>query len=873
MNFMNLQVIPKQGSGGFILPVILRYRLALICILSAIAFVVMMMIRFEIAAEIHDVDAVGQENQTWTIAQVETDMIRYVDALDQAMHGSDPERFEEVFTWFDVLSGRVDALGNILKTRTPDLANSTEWQRLAGPIGILARHQRLIDPLYDSGERYADEDLQAFLKALPGMTMEARDLAGDLRGVIVRAFVTTTDDVSKIRTDLARTLSLFTVSLFITLALMAALITSIARQARERQRQFEKTEQEARNFMAMLDSSIDAVLIANAEGALLWGNAASKTVFGFDRNTTEPHCLSDYLPTREGTERQASLPTQGCQRVRLLARRSDGETFPVDVSVSKWSDGSRDDFMVYFLRDISEQVRFEEEISNARNAAMKGEEAKARFLAVMSHEMRTPLNGLLAAADLMSRKVTLSGDAARFTSIMRSCAYQTLDHINNVLELTRLEDQNGAHYARTNLPLLSVLRAIVVQFEADAEQRGIQINFKAEEEMDVHIEVATALLRRVIGNLLSNAVKFTDEGHIDVVVKVLPIEDTETWQIRISVCDTGIGISEANLSRIFETFETLDASYARVQEGSGLGLGIAKLAAEAMGGHIELKSHPGNGSNFTLVFPAKLSTCRTQSSPSPALRERRKLRILIAEDNKTSRELLYEVLHYSGHLVEVAEDGVEAVAKANLEPFDVILMDIAMPRLDGLMATRLIREQGPNQSTPVIGLTAQADAGILDMRLSSGFHTVLVKPASLDQIEDALAGLDDGEYEEDCDTEDVELVNLDNFMAKLRMVGWERIRELSAGCLSEALSGVSEIDDLSPDLLFDQTRIIAHREAGGAASLGFLELQREWLGMEWAAKAEDAPRILEGIVRIREIITETRILIEALFREESLKTA
>lgn len=872
MNFLKVSGFPRQRSGGSLLSAILQYRLTLICILSAIAFVVMMVIRFEIAAEIHDVDSVGQENQTWTIAQIETDLIRYVDALDQAMHGSDANRFEEVFTWFDVLSGRVDALTNILKTRAPDLARTAEWTRLTGPMGLLARHQDLIDPLYNSGERYAEADLHNFIKALPVMTVEARDLSGDLRRVIVRAFLSTTDDVSKIRTDLARTLSLFTASLFITLALMGALVTSMYRQARERQLQFKKTEREALNFIAMLDSSLDAVLIANAEGALLWGNAASKRVFGFDRNTGEEHCLYEYLQRPAGNENQNIL-LPGDQRVRLLARRTDGSTFPVDVSGSKWSDGSRDDFMVYFFRDISDQVSFEEEISEARNAAMKGEEAKARFLAVMSHEMRTPLNGLLAAADLMNRKVTLTGDAYRFTSIMRSCAYQTLDHINNVLELTRLEDQNGAHYARSNLPLLSVLRAIVVQFEADAEQRGIKINFKATDDMDIQIEAATALLRRVIGNLLSNAVKFTDEGHIDVLIKVLPTQDPETRQIRISVCDTGVGISEANLNRIFETFETLDASYARVQEGSGLGLGIAKLAAEAMGGHIELKSHPGSGSNFTLVFPAKISEIKAEPDFYPPSHDRRKLRILVAEDNKTSRELLCETLQFNGHFVELAEDGVEAVAKANLSLFDAILMDIAMPRLDGLMATRLIREQGMNMSTPVIGLTAQADAGMMNMHLAAGFQNVLLKPASLEQIEDALAGLEIENEDRDLGGDDVQLVNMAKFMVKLRMVGWEKIQDLCAGCLTEAQESAAAIESLAPEILLQEALNIAHREAGGAASLDFLELQREWLGIEAAARKAEAPRILAGIGRIREIIDETRILIEAVFREERLKTA
>lgn len=871
MDFLNTSRTPRQSLGGRLGDAVSRHRTTLFFLLACLLFSGFLIIRFEISGEIHDVDAVGQENQTWTISQLETDLVRYTDALDLALHGSGVDRFEDVFTWFDVLSGRVDALRSILKARTPDLANDPAWLGLAGPKGLLSHHRVLIDPLYESGDRYPEGDLRTFIVNLPEMMAEARQVSRDIRPVIVRAFLATTADVSTVRTELARTLSLFTGSLFITIALMAVLIGLIFRRAQERQKQLERSEREARNFLAMLDSSQDTVLIADSGGNILWGNPASASMLGYDRLAPSPPALSEFLlPNVPGGDLGGFTPET--QRIRLTARHIDGHNIPVEVSGSRWADGARDEFMVYFIRDISDRISFEEEMASARNAALKGEEAKARFLAVMSHEMRTPLNGLLAAADLMSRKVSLTGDAARFTAIMRSCAHQTLDHINNVLELTRLEDQDGAHYARTDVPLLAVLQAIAVQFEADAERRGVQINFAPQPENDIQIEASTALLRRVIGNLMSNAVKFTDEGHIDIVVKALPTDEAEMREIRISVCDTGIGISEENLNRIFETFETLDASYARVQEGSGLGLGIAKLAAEAMGGRIELKSHPGAGSNFTLVFPAKLSISPPQIPPVPEQTSHRKLRILVAEDNKTSRELLEETLLYIGHQVECASDGAEAVAKANLMTFDAILMDIAMPQIDGLMATRIIREQGLNKTTPVIGLTAQADAGIVDLPLSEGFRTVLLKPASLEQIEAALAGLDVVESE-DVDPDEVELVNMVNFMAKLRMVGWEKIRELSNECLGAAVASLTEIEDTMPDKLLEIARILAHREAGGAASLGFLELQREWLGMERAAKDESISRILEGISRIRDVIFETRTLLEVVFREESLKTA
>lgn len=849
-----------------------RLRLGLILLLSGAAFSVMIAMRFEIATDLQKAEASGSENHTWTISQIEADMVRYVDALDEASRHASPDNMAEVFEKFDTLSSRVDTLRFILLSRVPELAQEEGWTDLAGPMGLLERHQFIIDPVYQDFRDTDQVYIGRFADSLPQMAREARDVSEGMRPVVVSAYLGTTSQVAELRTDLDKTLDLFSASLVVAMTLSCLLMITLHYQGRERLELLHKTEKESRSFKATLDSSLDAVFVVDQRGKIIWGNAASKTVFGLDMAEKPAGYLDRLLNLGEhkGVVRDI-IHTSRRKRFRMTGTRSDGTVFPVDVSGSLWSDGSDEEVMVFFIRDISEQVSFEETLAAARNDAQKGDEAKARFLAVMSHEMRTPLNGLLAAADLMKRKVELSGDAARFTKIIQSCALDTLDHINNVLELTRLEDQHGAHYTRSSLPLISVLRAIIVQFEAEAEQRGLQINFKPEGNYDsLKIEAAPSLLRRVVVNFLSNAVKFTDFGHIDIVIRVRPGTEEGSRKIRISVCDTGIGIAEENIQKIFETFETLDASYARVREGSGLGLGIAKLAAEAMGGHIEVESRPERGSNFTLAFEASLSLTEEVTDQVATDYQERHLRLLVAEDNKFSRELLVEMLSFEGHSVEAAEDGVEAVAKANLKVFDAILMDLSMPHLDGLAATRLIKQQSLNTTTPIIGLTAQADMEMLQRYMDTGLVQVILKPASLEQITDCLYGIYADQDEIDADG--TELVQMQSFMKKMNMVGLDRIRSLSLGCLNESLEAAFSIDVVDENDFLRRSVTISHREAGGAASLGFIELQREWLGIETAAKSGHVDRVRAGIVRIRDIVAETRILLEDVFREASLET-
>ena len=842
-------------------------------LLSGAAFSVMIAMRFEIATDLQKAEASGSENHTWTISQIEADMVRYIYALDEASHHASPDNMAEVFQKFDTLSSRVDTLRVILSSRIPDLAREKGWIDLAGPAGLIRRHQIIIDPFYQDFQDKDRVDDRNFTETLLEMKREARAVSEGVRTVVVSAYLGTTSQVTELRTDLDKTLDLFSASLVVAMTLSCLLMITLHYQGRERLELLQKTEKESRSFKATLDSSLDAVFVVDQRGKIIWGNAASKTVFGLDMAEKPAGYLDRLLNLGEhkGIVRDI-IQTSRRKRFRMTGTRSDGTVFPVDVSGSLWSDGSDEEVMVFFIRDISEQVSFEETLAAARNDAQKGDEAKARFLAVMSHEMRTPLNGLLAAADLMTRKVELSGDAARFTRIIQSCALDTLDHINNVLELTRLEDQHGAHYTRSSLPLISVLRAIIVQFEAEAEQRGLQINFKPEGNYDnLKIEAAPSLLRRVIVNFLSNAVKFTDFGHIDIVIRVRPGTEEGSRKIRISVCDTGIGIAEENIQKIFETFETLDASYARVREGSGLGLGIAKLAAEAMGGHIEVESRPERGSNFTLAFEASLSLTEEVTDQVATDYQERHLRLLVAEDNKFSRELLVEMLSFEGHSVEAAEDGVEAVAKANLKVFDAILMDLSMPHLDGLAATRLIKQQSLNTTTPIIGLTAQADMEMLQRYMNTGLVKVILKPASLEQITDCLFGIYADQDEIDADG--TELVQMQSFTKKMKMVGRDRIRALSLGCLNESLEAIFSIDGLNEEDFLRRSVIISHREAGGAASLGFLELQREWLGIETAARSGHVDRVRSGTVRIREIVSSTRTLLEDVFREESLETA
>jgi CheY-like chemotaxis protein len=351
----------------------------------------------------------------------------------------------------------------------------------------------------------------------------------------------------------------------------------------------------------------------------------------------------------------------------------------------------------------------ERQLHEARNAAEAAAAVKGEFLANMSHELRTPLTSVLGFARLVDDEPDLSPDARRFIGRVLSGGKALLTTINDILDFSKLEA------GQLELKLEPVAPAPLIEealglFSLETDARGVALRAEGLGALPADLLLDGGRLRQVLLNLIGNAVKFTEAGSITVAAAY----DTAAERLSVSVRDTGPGIAPEAVDLLFRRFSQVDAGLTRKHGGTGLGLAICKGLVEAMGGRIGVASVPGDGTCFSFDVAAP-STARVEASPSedaPVAPLPPACRVLIVDDNPANRELVGAILTALGAEVAEAVDGEEGVAAAAAAPFDAILMDLRMPRLDGAQAALRIRSGGgPNAATPIIAFSADARPG------------------------------------------------------------------------------------------------------------------------------------------------------------------
>ncbi|WP_284877295.1 response regulator [Brevundimonas sp. MEB006b] len=376
----------------------------------------------------------------------------------------------------------------------------------------------------------------------------------------------------------------------------------------------------------------------------------------------------------------------------------------------------------------SHQAHLIEELEAARDKANAANDAKSNFLGVISHELRTPMNGVLGAAQLLSA-TRLETTQREYLSIIRNSGDNLLSLLNDILDMTKIE-AGKMNFEVVDVAVDGLNKRITGPFEAQAEAKGLTFVTTVEGDIPTVVRGDPLRVCQVVQNLLSNAVKFTEAGEIHYLVRGHRISDQRV-RFEFVVQDSGAGIAAADLERLFMPFTQVDTSSTRRFGGTGLGLTIARRMANIMGGDITVTSKLAEGSCFTLEIEAEVVEWAKPVAAAEVHAEiegGESLRVLVVEDHPVNRMILEAWMSSASHVTSTAENGQVAVDIAKDQPFDLIIMDVNMPVMDGLTATRIIREGGQNAGTPIVVLSASARHEDHEAGLQAGADAYLNKP-------------------------------------------------------------------------------------------------------------------------------------------------
>jgi PAS domain S-box-containing protein len=546
-----------------------------------------------------------------------------------------------------------------------------------------------------------------------------------------------------------------------------------------------------------IDHAGEAIFLLDGDARFIYANEAACNSLGYARQELIGVHLSQVdksFSPEMLRQAEAESTIENSVTLETFHDTKDGHSIPVEVRATRYLDFGGKKFVCAFARDISERKQREEELHQAREAAEAANRAKSEFLANMSHEIRTPMNGIIGMTEL-AMDTPLSTEQQEYLGMVKTSADSLLSIIDDILDFSKIE-AGKLELDPVSFQLRASIEETVKVLAVRAHQKGLELTCYISPETPDGLVGDLGRLRQILINLLGNAIKFTPKGEIELSIMSDIMSDimgdaagVDDHPLHFTVADTGIGIPLGKQRSIFETFSQVDGSTTRNYGGTGLGLAICSKLVEMMNGRIWVEGQPGQGSvfHFTARFqlqqgfraPASITgasnrvaagVSRCADELGPGMRARpsgpiqqatsgpnaddnlqttgdratrgsaSRYRILLAEDNEISQKLVARLLENQGHIVVAATNGREAVAAFEAQDFNLILMDVQMPEMNGYVATALIRqrEEATAQHIPIIALTANAMSGDRQRCLDAGMDGYLAKPINKAALIDAI---------------------------------------------------------------------------------------------------------------------------------------
>ncbi|MDY7000759.1 MAG: ATP-binding protein [Thermodesulfobacteriota bacterium] len=550
-------------------------------------------------------------------------------------------------------------------------------------------------------------------------------------------------------------------------------------ESEEKRKQAEQALRESEvQKKVILDSSIDMIMLVDTQMRMVWANKKAAEVVNKEPEDLRGHtCYNFFQDTGKpcsGCPLEKAMETGKIEHATMYHPAMDtvGESYWDNYAVPLKDDSGRITGAIEIARDVTDRKQAEKALKQAKEAAEFANKSKSEFLSTMSHEIRTPLNGILGMLQLL-QFITVDAPQKEYIDLALASGKSLLTVINDILDFSRIE-AGKLKIVDKDFNLSEILQTIIGSFRLQAGEKGIRLHYDIDDGVPDFLVGDGGRIRQILFNLVGNSMKYTEHGEVYIQVCLMGRKDgSEPLRLFFSVSDTGKGIPEGMFKYIFEPFTQVDGSYTRKYQGAGLGLSIVKRLVERMGGSAAVESRVGVGT--TVYFSVRVNSPGSMMEVWEGISGRRQedasltggaeqpefslerwqtisgipqgdvpfspFKILVAEDNPANRILAVKLLEVLGHTAIAAEDGKEAVKALEKERFDLVLMDVQMPVVGGIEATKIIRKSTSGKfdpKIPIIALTAHAMEGDRERFLGAGMDDYIAKPV---EVRELVAGI------------------------------------------------------------------------------------------------------------------------------------